>query len=68
MGIICDNNRTKSYSNEKFFTDDFYKTLEKVSLGTSIFHSCEYRGELQNCSELFRPIFTDEGICFRSIF
>ncbi|KAG5868208.1 hypothetical protein JTB14_028320 [Gonioctena quinquepunctata] len=64
MGMICDDKRTKSYSNKEFFTDDFYKSLEKVSLGTSIFQSCEYRGVFQNCSELFKPIFTDEGICF----
>ncbi|XP_056634912.1 pickpocket protein 28-like [Diorhabda sublineata] len=33
---------------------DFFKTISK----------CKYMGYVENCSEIFTPIITDEGICY----
>ncbi|CAG9859505.1 unnamed protein product [Phyllotreta striolata] len=68
MGLICDDNEIIKYTDEELtFTDDFYKTLEEISEGVFPFQSCEYFGfklEGKDCLTWFRPIITDEGICY----
>ncbi|CAH1116192.1 unnamed protein product [Phaedon cochleariae] len=64
MGLICDKNRNMEYSNKYTFTEEVYEHFQKVNFGNDPFQSCEYMGDIFDCSRLFKPIITDEGICY----
>ncbi|XP_057659149.1 pickpocket protein 28-like [Diorhabda carinulata] len=64
MGLICDENTNIKYSDTKFFTTDFYETIEEINRGTNPFLKCFHMGNIENCSEIFKPIITDEGLCY----
>ncbi|KAG5865086.1 hypothetical protein JTB14_034780 [Gonioctena quinquepunctata] len=42
--------------------EDFFDFLKKSS--TSYFDYCQYLGQEVDCSEIFTPILTEEGICY----
>ncbi|KAJ8943550.1 hypothetical protein NQ318_023062 [Aromia moschata] len=63
MGLICDKNRIVKFSDTPIFTEKFYEVLEEIGR-IEMFLGCEYMGEVQECHDIFKPIITDEGICF----
>ncbi|KAJ8916815.1 hypothetical protein NQ315_005822 [Exocentrus adspersus] len=52
-----------SASGEDTFDEDFFKELHNISY-INPFLSCSYMGNNRDCSHSFKPIITDEGICF----
>uniref|UniRef100_A0A6P7FZG4 Pickpocket protein 28-like n=1 Tax=Diabrotica virgifera virgifera TaxID=50390 RepID=A0A6P7FZG4_DIAVI len=64
MGLVCEENRHIKYSDTEVFTDDFYKVLEEISHGTDPFYRCEYMGTPYDCHKIFKPVVTDEGLCY----
>ncbi|KAF4519264.1 hypothetical protein B566_EDAN002153 [Ephemera danica] len=46
-------------------TDDHLEMITQISPNVDhLFQQCYFQGQEMNCSELFRPIYTDEGLCF----
>ncbi|XP_072375957.1 pickpocket protein 28-like, partial [Diabrotica undecimpunctata] len=64
MGLVCEENSYVKYSDKEVFTDDFYRVLEEISRGTDPFMRCEYIGIAYDCNKIFKPVITDEGLCY----
>ncbi|XP_068914209.1 pickpocket protein 28-like [Tenebrio molitor] len=69
--LVCDHplhQHNVSAYREKFvetLTDDFFNTIKDLSLNIDdIMHHCSFMGDTYNCSDLFKPVYTDLGVCF----
>ncbi|CAH1984991.1 unnamed protein product [Acanthoscelides obtectus] len=62
MGLICTNDGYED-SDVYYFSDDFYNTIDEFKCTFPFFY-CAYMRKVVDCSELFIPVITDEGICY----
>jgi amiloride-sensitive sodium channel len=68
MTQLCDNPPdTLLAPNTTFnntFTNEFFETLDQVKPVFMILE-CSFLGQdIENCEDVFTPVFTDEGICY----
>ncbi|XP_023310707.1 pickpocket protein 28-like [Anoplophora glabripennis] len=63
MGLICKEEYGHDFSQADTFDEDFFKELENISYINTLY-SCSYMGKYYSCATIFKPIITDEGICF----
>ncbi|KAH0814955.1 hypothetical protein GEV33_007836 [Tenebrio molitor] len=65
LSFVCDKKPGLVYRSGKYAGEDMLEFLESVQPnfyeGAS---NCKYLGVRYNCSELFVPILTDDGICY----
>lgn len=63
---ICDADTFEGFGVGKNFTDaSMVQTLYEISIRLSdSLKDCEWRNKNMNCKDLFRPILTEDGICF----
>ncbi|XP_018572877.1 pickpocket protein 28-like [Anoplophora glabripennis] len=69
MSLVCENGR-EHFPNNDTFTDDFFVKLDEVPdnlplripVTTNI--PCIFMKKVMPCEKLFKPIITDEGICY----
>lgn len=63
---ICDAETFEGFVDSKNTTDaSIVQTLHDMSLKLNdSIEDCKWRNKNKKCSELFRPILTEDGICF----
>lgn len=65
MSFLCDKKFDIEYNSGKFTDDEILEFFEEVQpkfLEDSF--DCKFLGFNFNCSELFVPVLTDDGICY----
>ncbi|XP_015833908.2 pickpocket protein 28-like [Tribolium castaneum] len=63
MLLICNKFYPASGSNESTYGEEFFDTISTIHPKFNI-RQCKNQGQSYNCSQIFTPIFTEEGICF----
>lgn len=63
---ICDFEFPESvHFPDKFVNESIYTTLREMGpLFNNTLYSCYWKNEGDDCSDLFAPILTGEGLCF----
>ncbi|XP_044256790.1 uncharacterized protein LOC123006401 [Tribolium madens] len=63
MLLICTQFYPASGSNESTYGEEFFDTISKIHPKFNM-RGCKNQGKSYNCTNVFKPIFTEEGICF----
>ncbi|XP_063915462.1 pickpocket protein 28-like [Zophobas morio] len=64
MSLICNyRDNYLTYSTNGTFPEEFFDVIQYVKPQFNI-RDCHYMGKKENCSKIFTPIITDEGICY----
>lgn len=63
---ICDLHLVDSFKLEQNYTDDtIFNIIEDIALPlNSTISTCKWRNQKYNCAELYRPVMTEEGLCY----
>lgn len=64
---VCDSHLNENFEvDEEIATNDIFDTLSELAPNsTQTMWSCKWRNEvMMNCEKHFRPIMTEEGLCF----
>lgn len=63
MTMICKYYDRLNYTNPSTFPDDFLDVVDKIRPNLLLWNCMNMGGEIP-CDNLFRPILTDEGVCY----
>ncbi|KAL1122228.1 hypothetical protein AAG570_003633 [Ranatra chinensis] len=63
--VLCDQHVIITDQDKEDSTLDMHNFIREAAHSfDEVLYSCSWKNELTNCSTLFKPTFTEEGLCF----